>query len=115
MKLRMLSILGLSCAVALSASAQDYDDIYYDSSQDETVVESAEKQSQTAVSEPVQTSSNNIGDESNVWHSSNIVDLRDVDEYNRQGDYFKMPHMAVIRFMWIRCLPMAIHLNIPNV
>ncbi len=81
MKMRLLTILGLTCILTMTAMAQDYDDIYYDSSKEEKEVEEAVHQG-TASGDVATVDADYSAD----WHS-NIVDLRDVDEYNRRGNY----------------------------
>ncbi len=84
MKLRLLQILALFFVAVFGAAAQDYDydDIYYNSSKG-----TAENEK-----ESTETASANVVDydlddqESDGWHST-IIDMRDVDEYNRRGSY----------------------------
>ena len=92
MKLRLLILsASVSCVAAFNAAAQGYDDIYYDSSkEDEVTVKKEEKSPEVHV---VDMSDRDIvadyftADQTAGWEG-NIVDMRDVDEYNRQGDYY---------------------------
>ena len=91
MKMRLLILsASVSCVVAFNAAAQDYDDIYYDSSNDDVATVKEEKAHEAQV---VDVSDNDLvanyftADQTAGW-KGNVVDERDVDEYNRQGDYY---------------------------
>ena len=91
MKANLLNMLLMSCATTFSVAAQDYDDIYYDSSQEsaspakvETVESDNAKQAVLTVDDGV-VADYFTADQTADWNGGNIVDLRDVDEYNRRG------------------------------
>ena len=84
MKLRFFATMSIFCAATALVAAQDYDDIYYDSSQEKKTV--AEK---TPSVEPVKAVADDelvadyyTADQTTGWTGS-VVDMRDVDEYNR--------------------------------
>ena len=71
---RLLILLGVVAVSAASGAwAQDYDDIYYDSSK--------------AKKEATQASKQKPAKNEDYYYSSNIINDRDVDEYNRRGNY----------------------------
>lgn len=91
MKANLLNMLLMSCVTTFSVAAQDYDDIYYDSSQEsaspakvETVESDNAKQAVLTVDDGV-VADYFTADQTADWNGGNIVDLRDVDEYNRRG------------------------------
>lgn len=97
MKLRLLIMMALSLSVSMGMRAQDYDDIYYDSSQEAKTVQ----QKKEEVSKPAHTPApaktdvvaDYFSDEQTAGWEGNIVDMRDVDEYNRHDDTYAM-HVA---------------------
>ena len=90
MKLRQLALLSLAMAFSHSAIAQNHDDIYYDSSKDEekNVVEEVKDETIIVSVNPDEINQDAMynyfsDDQTANWHG-NIVENRDVDEYNRR-------------------------------
>ena len=81
-KLQIIAILILGCLGSV-ANAQDYDDIYYDSTK--------KTSKPTVVSTPTSSTtaspSYSYYDNSYSTSGSTIINGRDVDEYNLRGDY----------------------------
>ncbi len=90
MKLRQFALLSLAVAFTHSAIAQNHDDIYYDSSKDEKKNVTGDAKENVVI---VDVNPENINqdvvfdyfsdDQTANWHN-NIVENRDVDEYNRR-------------------------------
>ena len=87
MKLRLFTIIGLSCLLSATVAAQDYDDIYYDSSQQQEKaaarVEEPEPAVTTTVHDDDVIADYYTADQVPQGWEDNVVDLRNVDEYNR--------------------------------
>lgn len=84
-KYRILAMLGIMALTAGSMLAQDYDDIYYDASKSKTQVK-------TKVETPEKTVAvyGDVPERYKVAAQDNYRVERDVDEYNRRGNYGKM-------------------------
>ena len=87
MKLRLFTIIGLSCLLSATVAAQDYDDIYYDSSQQQEKVAARVEEPEPAVTTTVHDddviADYYTADQVPQGWEDNVVDLRNVDEYNR--------------------------------
>ncbi len=86
MKYRLLTLLGLMAlsSASMPAWSQDYDDIYYDAS---TSGDKAAKTTVTKQQPKRVVVRSNQPYTVTIQPSSNIVNGRDVDEYNRRGNY----------------------------
>lgn len=90
MKYRLLTLLGL---IALGSSSmlswsQDYDDVYYDSKKDNGTKAVLKPAATQVKSQPQRVVINSTQPyKVTIQRGSNIVNGRDVDEYNRRGNY----------------------------